>query len=188
MKYIEIEQKYAVPDPEALREALIGRQAKPSTTTRQIDTYYNAPHRDFLAPPTVSEWLRIRRQDDGDASLNFKRWHPIDADVKTHADEYETPVSDSEAVRLTLAALDFTVIAVVDKRREEWHLDGAVPTIIAIDAIDGLGTFAEFEFKGEADTTDDAHAELTALINSLGVSLGDRINLGYPHMVLGRDK
>ncbi|GGL01824.1 class IV adenylate cyclase [Mangrovihabitans endophyticus] len=188
MKYIEIEQKFAVPDAEALRTALAARHAKPGTATRQVDTYYNAPHRDFLAPAAISEWLRIRRQDGGDASLNFKRWHPIDADVKTHADEYETPVTDPEAVRLTLEALDFTVIAEVDKTREEWHLDGDVPTVVAIDTIDGLGTFAEFEFKGEAESPGDAIDQLTSLIESLKVPLGDRINLGYPHLILGREK
>ncbi|MDT5034224.1 MAG: adenylate cyclase, class 2 [Actinoplanes sp.] len=188
MKYIEIEQKFAVSDPDALRAALIAWHAKAGPAMRQVDTYYNAPHRDFLAPRAISEWLRIRRQDDGDASLNFKKWHPIDADVKTHADEYETPIADPEAVRLTLAALDFTEIAVVDKAREEWHINGDTPAVVAIDAIDGLGTFAEFEFKGEAADVDDAIARLTELITSLGVPLGERINLGYPHMILNRER
>jgi adenylate cyclase class 2 len=30
----------------------------------------------------------------------------VDAIVKTHADEYETPVGDAEAVRLLLESLD----------------------------------------------------------------------------------
>jgi len=188
MEYIEVEQKFVLPDAAALREALEQRGAKPGATDRQVDTYYNAPHRDFLAPGTVSEWLRIRRQDTGAPSINFKRWHPIDAAVKTHADEYETAVTDPEAIRLLLAALDFTEIAVVDKTREEWHLTGQTPTIVAIDTIAGLGTFVEFEFTGDAADAADASAQLTMLIGSLGVVLGDRVNRGYPHMILGRER
>jgi adenylate cyclase class 2 len=188
VKYVEIEQKFALPNPDALRAALTARHAKPSPPTRQVDTYYNAPHRDFLAPSAISEWLRIRRQDDGRASLNFKRWHPIDADEKTHADEYETAVTDPEAVKRTLDALDYTQIAVVDKTREEWHLDGETPVIVAIDTIDHVGAFVEFEFRGDATDTTDAITRLTALIADLDVRLGDRINRGYPHMILGRER
>jgi adenylate cyclase, class 2 len=188
VQYIEVEQKFALPDPAPLREVLEQRGAKPGAIDRQVDTYYNAPHRDFLAPDTVSEWLRIRRQDTGTPSVNFKRWHPLDAAVKTHADEYETAVTDPEAIRLLLAALDFTQIAVVDKTREEWHLTGPTPTVVAIDTIAGLGTFVEFEFAGDAADAADASARLTTLIASLGIALGDRINQGYPHMILGRER
>lgn len=185
MKYIEVEQKFVLHDAEALRATLTDRGAKPGTRTRQVDTYYNAPHRDFLAPPAVSEWLRIRREDNGAASLNFKVWHPTEAATKTHADEYETDVTDPEAVRLILTTLGFTEITTVDKTREEWHL--AEGTVIAIDTITNLGTFAEFEFKGDATGPDDASQQLTTLINNLNAPLGERINKGYPHMTLGRE-
>jgi adenylate cyclase class 2 len=187
MDYIEVEQKYALRNPDALRATLTGRGAKPGTSTRQIDTYYNAPHRDFLAPQAVSEWLRIRREDNGAASLNFKVWHPVEALTKTHADEYETGVTDPEAVHRMLASLGFTEMITVDKTREDWHLDGDTPTVIAIDTIDQLGTFVEFEFKGEATDTDDAIRQLTNLIDGLNADLGDRINKGYPHMKLRRE-
>lgn len=132
----------------------------------------------------ISEWLRVR-VENGKASLNFKRWHPIDAAVKTHCDEYESGITDPKAVTLTLTSLDCKAIAVVDKVREEWTTaDGKIA--VAFDKVDGLGTFVEFEFKGDAESVEAATAVLDEFIGSLGAELGDRINAGYPHMVLGR--
>ncbi|MBB4913561.1 class IV adenylate cyclase [Streptosporangium saharense] len=184
MKYIEVEQKYVLTDPEALKAKLKGLDAVPGTATRQIDSYFNAPHRDFLEPQVISEWLRIRESDRG-ASVNFKLWHPVDAVTKTHADEYETGVEDPEAVRLILTALGFTPLVTVDKTREEWTVPGTVA--VAFDTLADAGTFVEFEFKGEADGIDDAIEQLDGFIAGLDVPLGERVARGYPHMLLDRD-
>ena len=184
MHYIEVEKKFALPHPDALKAKLDALGAKPSEPTRQVDAYYNAPHRDFLAPEAISEWLRIRTEDRG-SSVNFKRWHPIDALVKTHADEYETTVGDVEAIRRLLAALDFTPLVTVDKTREEWTL----PEVeIVFDHVVDAGDFVEFEFKGDAADVEDATRQLEAFIASLDVELGEPINRGYPHILLGRER
>ncbi|QFU86681.1 class IV adenylate cyclase [Amycolatopsis sp. YIM 10] len=183
MKYIEVEKKYAAPDAAALKAKLEELGAKPSAQTRQVDAYYNAPHRDFLAPEAISEWLRIRTEDRG-SSINFKVWHPIDAIAKTHADEYETAIDDPEAIRRMLHALGFTPLVTVDKTREEWKLPHVE---VVFDHVDGAGDFVEFEFKGDADDVDDATTQLVTFIESLDVELGDTINRGYPHILLGRD-
>ncbi|MFC0866380.1 class IV adenylate cyclase [Sphaerimonospora cavernae] len=184
MQYTEVEQKYQVKDIAALKTALEKRAAKPGSTTRQVDTYYNAPHRDFLAPDTVSEWLRLRESDHGD-SVNYKQWLPAGAVIKTHCDEFETPVEDIEALRRTLQALDFTILVTVEKVREEWVVPGLVE--VAFDTVTGAGDFVEFEFKGEAADAEAAIAQLDTFIASLDVELGERINRGYPHILLGRE-
>ncbi|MEU6721789.1 class IV adenylate cyclase [Nonomuraea sp. NPDC046802] len=182
MKYIEVEQKFRLLSPvEELKATLTTRGAKPGESARQVDTYYNAPHRDFLDGEVISEWLRIR-EEDGSSSLNFKRWYPLEEKIKTHCDEYESAIADAEAVRRTLKALDFTELTVVDKTREEWHVDGIA---LAFDHVAGLGDFVEFEFKGEAENVQEATAAITAFIEGLGVELGERIHAGYPHMTLG---
>lgn len=185
VKYIEVEQKFALTEPGKIKQQLEGRGGKPALAVRQVDTYYNAPHRDFLASPVISEWLRLRETDNG-ASVNFKRWLPEDAEIKTHCDEYETPVEDVEALRRTFDALDFIKLVTVDKIREEWTVPGEV--IVAFDTVADAGHFVEFEFKGEADSAEDAIERLQTFIDGLDVSLGDRINRGYPHMILGRDR
>lgn len=185
MEYTEIEQKYQLTDPDKLRAALTELGGTVSEPVRQVDTYYNAPHRDFLATPVITDWLRIRRADDG-ASFNFKKWYLGPDGKATHCDEYETPVADAEAVRRTLHALDFSQMIEVDKTREEWTIPGA-PVLVAIDTLAGFGSFTEFEFKGQAASVDEAIGQLTDFIDDLHVELGDRIHKGYPHMMLGRD-
>jgi adenylate cyclase class 2 len=156
VQYIEVEKKFALPDPAALKAKLEQLGAKPGEPTRQIDAYYNAPHRDFLAPEAISEWLRIRTEDHG-CSINFKRWHPIDALIKTHADEYEIKVDDVEAIRRLLEALDFRPLVTVDKTREEYKL----PEIeVVFDHVVDAGDFVEFEFKADAATVEDATEQL----------------------------
>ncbi|MGH3979946.1 MAG: class IV adenylate cyclase [Pseudonocardiaceae bacterium] len=182
MHYIEVEKKFALADPDELATRLAELGAKPSPETHQIDAYYNAPHRDFLAPEAISEWLRIRTEERG-SSINFKRWHPIDALIKTHADEYETKIDDVEAIRRLLEALDFTPLVTVDKIREDWKL----PEVeVVFDHVEGAGHFVEFEFKGDAENVEDATARLEEFIASLDVELGEQINRGYPHILLGR--
>ncbi|MBB5159655.1 class IV adenylate cyclase [Saccharopolyspora phatthalungensis] len=183
MQYIEIEKKFALPDPAALKAKLEQLGAKPSEPTRQVDAYYNAPHRDFLAPEAISEWLRIRTEDRG-SSINFKRWHPVDALIKTHADEYETKIDDVEAIRRLLEALDFRPLVTVDKTREEYKL----PDIeVVFDHVVDAGDFVEFEFKADAANVDDATEQLEQFIASLNIELGEPINRGYPHILLGRE-
>jgi adenylate cyclase class 2 len=185
VQYTEVEQKYRLAgDVQGVKDALTHLDAKPGEPSRQVDTYYNAPHRNFLAPEVISEWLRVRVEDKT-ASFNFKRWHPIDAAVKTHCDEYETTVTDPKAVTHILSALDYEEIAVVDKVREEWTTSNG-DIAVAFDEVAGLGTFIEFEFKGEADSIEAATGRLDEFIKTLGADLGERINAGYPHLVLGR--
>ncbi|MGH3796741.1 MAG: class IV adenylate cyclase [Pseudonocardiaceae bacterium] len=183
MKYIEVERKFQLTDPEALKSKLAELGAKPSPQTHQVDTYYNAPHRDFLAPVSISEWMRIRTEDRG-TSINFKRWLPIDATIKTHCDEYETTVQDGEAVRLILESLDFPPLVTVNKVREEWKL---IDIEVAFDTVAGAGHFVEFEFKGDSENPENAIDRLDEFITSLDVELGERINRGYPHILLGRE-
>lgn len=183
MQYIEVEKKYALPDADALKAKLADLGAKPGEPTRQVDVYYNHPARDFLAPEAISEWLRIRTESRG-SSFNYKLWHPAGEVTKTHADEYETTVGDVEAMRKAFEALGFTPLVTVDKTREEWRL----PDIeVVFDHVEGAGDFVEFEFKGDADNVADATARLEKFITGLAVELGEPINRGYPHILLGRD-
>lgn len=181
MQYTEVEKKFALPNPDALTAKLVELGAEPGEPTHQVDAYYNAPHRDFLEPEVVSEWLRIRTEARG-SSVNFKRWHPVDARIKTHADEYETKVDDVEAIRRLLDALDFRPLVTVDKTRVEWRLPDVE---VVFDHVVDAGYFVEFEFKGEAADVEDAGGRLIEFIDSLGVELGEPINLGYPHILLG---
>ena len=184
MHYIEVEKKFALPDPGPLKTRLKELGAEPDTPTHQVDTYYTAPHRDFSAPAIISEWLRVRIQD-GASSINYKLWHPTNATAKTHADEYETKVEDVEAIRRLLDALNFPPLITVEKIRQAWQLPDVE---VAFDHVAGAGSFVEFEFTGDAATVEQAAEQLEAFIVSLNVALGVPINRGYPHMLLNRER
>lgn len=93
-------------------------------------------------------------------------------------------MEDPEAIRHMFEALNFTPLVTVDKTREEWKL----PSVeVVFDHVKDAGDFVEFEFKGDAENVDDATAQLVEFIESFGVELGDTMNRGYPHILLGRD-
>jgi adenylate cyclase, class 2 len=87
-------------------------------------------------------------------------------------------------VRRLLEALEFRPLVTVDKTREVWTLHDLE---IVFDHVEGAGNFVEFEFKAEAASVEDATARLDDFIVSLNVGLGEPINRGYPHILLGRD-
>jgi adenylate cyclase class 2 len=178
MKSIEVEQKFKLPNADLLRAKLSELGGRPRAKVRQVDVYYNAPHKDFLGATVITDWLRLR-SEAGQASITFKHWY------ERHCDEFETPVADGEALRHILQALDFKELITVDKQREEWPLS---KVLVAIDEVEGLGLYVEFEYKGEADSVDAADAELTTFITELGVELGEADRRGYPYQLLGRAK
>jgi adenylate cyclase class 2 len=182
VKYVEVELKYALPDPSALKAKLEALGAVAGPESHQVDVYYNPPHKNFLehGPHQITEWLRIRTDKERGGSFNYKLWHPVDAFPKTHATEYESTVGDVEAVRLALEALGFTPIVTVDKRREAWMVDDIE---VAFDTVENLGQFVEFEYKGDAVDEVAATARLKEFIASLEVQLGEQ-SYGYPHMLL----
>ena len=109
MEYVEVEHKYRIDSHEVLRERLQTAGARKLGEHRQTDRYFNAPHRDFTAGGEMHEFLRLRTE--GDASfIAFKRDLPIGAGVKTHSEEYESGLSDVEAVNKLLLVLDFCAV------------------------------------------------------------------------------
>ena len=189
MKHIEVEVKYSLPDPAVLVQRLTELDAMPLGEHRQVDTYFNAPDRDFLAAEIVSEWLRIRTETGHGTpvrtSVNFKRWLPPGSPEPTHCDEFESAVSDVDAMRKLLEALGCTEMVTVDKTRCEWRLGDV---IVAMDTVAGLGSFVELEYAGDALTVHEATQDLEASISKIGVELGRRHRRGYPHMILGRER
>jgi adenylate cyclase, class 2 len=183
VRYIEVEKKFTLPDPAPLRTRLEELGVRPSAPVRQVDAYYNAPHRNFLDADVISEWLRIRTEEHG-GSINFKRFHPVGSVARTHADEYEAGVDDVEAVRRLLEALDFRPLVTVEKTRVAYRLPDVE---VVFDHVTGAGDFVEFEYKGDADDVADATRRLDRVIASLGVALGAEVRRGYPHMLLGRE-
>lgn len=183
IKYQEVEAKFPLYNKnEVVKqiEKLGFRQIK--TDKRQCDTYYSPPGREFYSGEIISEWLRIR-EEENIFSFNFKQWLPIGAKIQNQCNEYETIISDAVAMKKILDALGFEVKIVVDKTRNSWE---AVDTVISIDEVEGLGCFIELEAASyvKAEELNVIQERFYKLLNKIEANVGERNRVGYPYMLL----
>ncbi|MFB6092790.1 MAG: class IV adenylate cyclase [Haloquadratum sp.] len=178
---------------ESVREALAATDAARIARVEQVDTYYDAPHRDFAE---TDEALRLRREvrqsDDTDSSdvdaapdaatatLTYKG-PLIEAESKTR-EEHETVVADGDSAARILDGLGFEPAAVVEKDREFYALEGYTVTL---DRVDDLGEFVEVE--AEASSSDDVASVREGafdLLCRLGLDPDDQIRTSYLGLLL----
>jgi len=140
----------------------------------QVDQYFAHPVRDFAR---TDEALRIRRV--GEHNVITYKGPKIDATTKTRR-EIELPLAAggeaAEEFAELLVALGFRPVATVRKTRTAYALTWqSRPVEVALDSVDGLGTFVEIEAaaagKSELDSARDA---VTSLAAELGLESSER--------------
>ena len=175
----EVEVKVPA-DHAAVREKLSARNAEPIDHVTQVDTYYDAPHREFAE---TDEALRVReetpRDDQSFTELTYKG--PLEDEASKTRREIETAVEDVEAMGAILEALGFEAAAEVRKERERFALDGYTVTL---DSVDGLGEFVEVET--EAEDIDPAREGAFDVLDALGLDPDDQIRTSYLGLLLER--
>ena len=171
----EVECKVATRH-EPVRERLAALDADPIDTVEQVDTYYDAPHRNF---PETDEALRVRRE--GETTRLTYKGPLVDAHSKTRA-EHETAVEDGETMARLLDALGFTPAATVEKEREKFRCRGYT---VALDTVSGLGEFVEVEDEaadeGDVERVRDGARDLLA---ALDCDPDEQIRRSYLGMLL----
>jgi len=184
MSDIEIEIQAKIEHKKPLLDFL-KKQGKFVGEQHQIDEYYTAPHRDFIAVRPAKEWLRLR-DDNGKYSINYKNWYFTKTGESHYCDEYESPVANIEKLQKIFEALDFKKIATVDKKRQLWMYDNYE---FAIDSVANLGDFVEIEYKGSAKVVPTkVTAEMIKLLKKIGCGRIERNYNGYPFMLLFPDE
>jgi len=164
---LEVEQKFRVDDPAGLRAKLTDLGAVFGDRIMQCDAYFNHPARDFAIS---DEALRIRSVGDENA-ITYKG-PKLGGGVKTRR-EIELPIgagqSTAEQLGEVLVLLGFRPTAVVEKRRTPGNLTvEGVTYELALDEVEGIGTFFEVEL-----VVDDAERELAqSRIRALQAKLG----------------
>jgi adenylate cyclase class 2 len=165
----EVEVKFRA-DHDEVRARLKEREAEPTKTVIQRDTYYDAPDRDFAA---TDEALRLRvewtaetvAEPDGAepespltepstagsfgpdeppdiATIELTYKGPkVDTDSKTR-EEATVAVASRDDADAVLRGLGYAPAATVEKRRERYRLEEA---LVTLDQVAGLGEFIEFE-------------------------------------------
>ena len=184
----EVELKVQA-DHGAVRDRLDTLGATRVGRVRQVDTYYDAPHRDFAE---TDEALRVReetaieghegtdRPGETETRLTYKG-PLVERESKTR-EEAETPVGDPDAIRAALDGLGFTPAATVEKARERYRVDDYTVTL---DAVEGLGAFVEVETEVSAEAeVETAREGATALLKRLELDPTAGIRTSYLGLLL----
>jgi pantoate--beta-alanine ligase len=166
---LEIEQKYARPNFDAIEKQLRAWGAVGPEVHDEADHYFNAPDRDFAR---TGEAFRLRRI--GPHNYFTYKGPKRQAAVKIRT-ELEIPLPDGdEAARQhieLLGHLGYRAVSVVRKRRASWSLtrEGLAVTV-CLDEAEGLGRFAEVEVIGPDEQSSFAAGVLQRLAAELGLS------------------
>ncbi|KUG20969.1 MAG: class IV adenylate cyclase [Methanomicrobiaceae archaeon] len=171
---LEVEQKIPVSDLAPVRSHLKRLNARACGVSAERDVYYNAPHRDFAV---TDEALRMRYAD-GACVVTYKGPKRVIGGAKVR-EEFNLAVESGGVCEEILLRLGFTKSAEVRKRREIYELCG---TTVALDDVEGLGTFVEIEVICEGNG-DDAASALNAVREKIGVE-GSPLSSSYLEMLL----
>lgn len=189
----EVEVKMRA-DHGAVRARLAERDATLARRVRQVDTYYDAPHRDFAE---TDEALRLRREtvggsgdddregrvadgDDTETMITYKG-PLVEAESKTR-EEFETAVDDVGTAEGILGGLGFSPAATVEKDREFFELDGYTVTL---DDVAGVGEFVEVEREAAESEIQPVREGAYAVCHDLGLDPDDQIRTSYLGLLLG---
>ena len=169
---IEVELKYRLHDPEALLAALIARGVSPGLETLEQDIYFAHPSRNFAE---TDEALRLR-WDGKAAVLTYKG--PLLDKVSKSREEIELDLpgeSGLATARQILTRLGFQEVRPVEKRRRKFPLHvEALPVLVTIDDVAGLGLFVELECFAEQDDFTFARDALRKFAETLGLRDSER--------------
>jgi adenylate cyclase class 2 len=167
---IEVEVKAkAVPGMrekiESLGAFLVGRET-------HRDIYFSAPCRDFRKS---DEALRIRIKEEG-ARLTYKG--PKLDEITKSRRELTVEINSPETMEQILIGLGFFRAGAVRKSRTKYRLGEAT---IALDEVEGLGSFVEVELAG-GETWDAEREKVMHILRELGA--GESIRSSYLEMLL----
>lgn len=171
---IEVETKIEVRDLTEIAARLQTLGAAYLGGSSQHDTYLNAPHRDYAE---TDEALRVRETDSG-TEITYKGPKQQKSGSKART-EITLPVASAEdAIRL-LTATGFRVSTIVKKEREEYTYCNAT---IALDRVEGLGTYIEIEVLTDEDIAA-ANTKIESVKKELQIS-GAHIPESYLELLL----
>lgn len=169
---------------ESVRDRLEGLDAGHSGRVTQVDTYYDAPNRDFAS---TDEALRIRRETEPDGRRIFLTYKGplLDDEAKTRT-EAETQVDNEAELRDILAGLGYDRAATVHKDRDRYKL---AECAVTLDTVEDLGEFVEVEYRPPVREGDLAKARNAVgdILEELGLDATDVIRTSYLGLLLAED-
>ncbi|MFB6095216.1 MAG: class IV adenylate cyclase [Halodesulfurarchaeum sp.] len=175
----EVEVKVRA-DHEPVREALSEMDASKLETVTQVDTYFDAPHRDFAE---TDEALRLRREQGsaGGKKPRITYKGPLVEEASKTRAEHETAVGSAEAVSKILESIGFAAAATVKKKRTRFEVGEVTLTL---DTVVGLGEFVEVEKTVPESDIEEARESAYDLLRELGLDPETQIRRSYLELVL----
>jgi adenylate cyclase class 2 len=173
----EVELKVRAPH-DAVRDRLDALGAERIGSVTQIDTYYDAPHRDFAE---TDEALRVRREGDDGSTTRVTYKGPLVETASKTRREIETGVADADRFDRVLDALGFSPAATVEKERERYALDGYTVTL---DTVADLGEFVEIEREAAESAVGTVREGAVDRLRDLGLDPDEQIRTSYLGLLL----
>lgn len=173
----EVELKFPVTDAAALQGLLEQLGAEFSAPIQQQDEYFTHPVRNFVE---TDEALRMRQV--GQRSWITYKGPKVDSQTKTRR-EIDLPLAEAwDQGRELLLALGFAPALHVRKQRIPGSLLWQGETVeIALDEVESLGHFIEFERQADESQRQAATESLLALAEHLGLRASE--TRGYADLI-----
>ncbi|MFC7250821.1 class IV adenylate cyclase [Halomicroarcula sp. GCM10025324] len=174
----EVEVKVPA-DLSSVERALEDAGAERAGEVVQVDTYYDAPHRDFAE---TDEALRTREETrDGETTTKLTYKGPLVDDESKTREEFETAVADGAATATIFERMGFSPAATVRKDRQFYTLDGYTVTL---DDVEGVGEFVEVEVETDEAGVERARAGAFEILELLGLDPADQVRTSYLGLLL----
>ncbi|MDE4907097.1 class IV adenylate cyclase [Methanogenium marinum] len=174
---IEVETKIAVSNLPEIAERLRSLGAEYLGGSSQQDTYLNAPHCDYAH---TDEALRMRETKSG-IEITYKGPKTEASGSKARREITLSVESAQDALSL-FTAIGFFVSAHVTKDRNEYRYGD---TTIALDQVEGLGTYVEIEVLTDDDISA-AQKHIEFVKKELNIS-GEHIPVSYLELLLSQN-
>jgi adenylate cyclase class 2 len=155
---IEVEVKARA--PEGMAESIAALGGELMAEESHHDLYFNSPLRDFRRS---DEALRIRIKEEG-ARLTYKG-PKIDSVTKSRL-ELTVRIDDIQQMKEILGHLGFILSATVRKQRRKYSYQDVT---LALDDVEGLGSYVEVEAQAEADI-EEQRRKVLRVMNELGLN------------------
>ncbi|MBW2305323.1 MAG: class IV adenylate cyclase [Deltaproteobacteria bacterium] len=166
MENRELELKFVVHHPGAMRHAILHLGAEGQGEIREINYFFDNSEGTLNSS---GRRLRLRRTEHSIITYKERPEHPLPG-VKDMV-ELETEVTDVDQMRKILLRLGFQEVMIYEKYRETFNL-GDIQ--IVLDRMP-IGTFMEIEGQ---------RSRILSVSRRLGLDPDDAISIGYPEMIL----
>lgn len=147
---------------------------------KQHDVYYSPVGENYMDERYPYKWLRVRYLNDGSAEVCFKHFFPEGAEHHVYCNEYQSKISEPEAIVNIFSELGLQVIADVEKNRTTYKYDRY---LISFDSVKNLGDFVEIELDSVMFDEARERELLCNVIKELGLSMYPIDLRGYPYLI-----